>query len=128
MRKACEDAAAASELFFEEGLHGYYARVSGNSFLEHLYQRVMALLNVLYIQGLLSCDDEIWKGDYRKKHHDEELYIVEAISAKDLEQLQLAITTHVNNFRDFLIDTLERWSPNGLNWNVPESSEPGLYE
>jgi len=125
MRRACQDAEIAkpaSELFYEEGLHGYFARVARNNFLEHLYQRVMALLNVLYIHGLRSCDDENWIREYRQTHHDEEIRIVDAIAVGDLAKLEEAITFHVNNFRDFILITLEKWHPKGLNWNSQEDT------
>ena len=102
---------------FEEGLHGHYARVAGNQFLEHLYQRVMALLNVLYIQALRSCTDEEWIEEHRRAHHEEELEIIQAIEANDLAGLETAVTLHVNNFGDDLLALLKRWPPKGLDWD-----------
>jgi len=120
MREACQRAVSvdpAVELYFEEGLHGYYARVSANRFLDHLYQRVMALLNVLYIQALRSCDDDVWIQEHRQSHFEEELQIVDAIDADDLEALEEKVSLHIQNLGDFLLTTLKKWPPAGLNWH-----------
>jgi DNA-binding GntR family transcriptional regulator len=106
----------AADLVFEQGLHGRYARVAQNQFLEHLYQRVMTLLNVLYIQGIRSCEDEHWVRDFRRKHYSEEVAIADAIAARDLSELEEAVTTHVHSFQSFLLETLRTWPPQGLNW------------
>ena len=123
MRTACNSAAIvqpSAELVFEEGMHGIYARISGNSFLEHLYQRVMALLNALYIQGLRVCNDEEWVREHRETHQQEELEIIAAIEAGNLADLENVVTLHVNNFGDFLLATLKKWPPKGLTWDLEE--------
>jgi DNA-binding GntR family transcriptional regulator len=120
LRQACvrvSDDQSDTKLFFEEGLHGQFAQISGNKFLERIYTRVMVLLNILYIQGMKSCDDVTWINAYRLKHREEENRIVDAIEAGDLEKLETAISEHINNFRDFLLTTLEKWRPSGLSWD-----------
>jgi DNA-binding GntR family transcriptional regulator len=120
MRAACDSAARndfGPQMYFEHGLHGVYIRVGENRFLEHLYMRGMALLNVLYIHGLRACTDENWILEYRKQHHQEELDIIAAIEARDLARLKHALTLHINNFRDFILMTVRSWPPKGLNWN-----------
>jgi DNA-binding GntR family transcriptional regulator len=119
MRQASERALMAepaAELVFEQGLHGRFAQVAQNRFLEHLYQRVMTLLNVLYIQGIRSCEDADWIRDFRQKHYSEEVEIADAIVVRDLPRLEEAITTHLHGFRSFLLETLRTWPPQGLNW------------
>jgi DNA-binding GntR family transcriptional regulator len=120
LRQACvrvSDDHSDTKLFFEEGLHGQFAQISGNKFLERIYTRVMVLLNILYIQGMKSCNNETWINAYRLKHREEENKIVDAIEAGDLEKLETAISEHINNFRDFLLITLEKWRPSGLRWD-----------
>lgn len=120
MRAACEESAKVRpsvELFFEQGLHGYYAKLGGNTFLEHLYQRVMVLLNVFYVQGFRNCTDEKWLNDYRHQHYLEEMEIVDAIETGEILQLEKAVKVHVENFGSFIFTTLQNWPPQGLNWN-----------
>lgn len=124
MREASEralKALPAADLVFEQGLHGQFAHAAQNSFLEHLYQRVMTLLNVLYIQGIRSCEDAAWIQDFRLKHYVEEVEIADAIVARDLDRLEEAIATHVGGFQSFLLETLRTWPPQGLNWEQQES-------
>ncbi len=119
MRQASERALLVepdADLAFEQGLHGRFAHVAQNRFLEHLYQRVMTLLNVLYIQGIRSCQDADWIQDFRQRHHAEEVEIADAIAVRDLSRLEEAITTHVHGFQSFLLETLRTWPPQGLNW------------
>lgn len=110
----------AAELVFEQGMHGRYAHVAENSFLEHLYKRVMSLLNVLYIQGLRSCQDDAWIRDFRQKHYIEETQIADAIAGRDAAEVQSRVTMHVDSFKTFLFATLRTWPPEGLNWRPPE--------
>ncbi len=120
MREACQKTLSvdpAEELYFEKGLHGYYARISGNRFVDHLYQRVMALQGVLYIQALRSCDDERWIQEHRQSHFEEELQIVDAIADGNLKALEEMVSLHIQNFGGFLLSTLNRWTPAGLNWH-----------
>ena len=115
MREACQRAASvdpAVELYFEEGLHGHYARISENRFLNHLYQRVMALLNILYIQALRSCDDKRWIEEHRQSHFEEEL-----IANGNLKALEEMVSLHIQNLGLFLLSTLNKWTPAGLNWS-----------
>lgn len=119
MKQASERALMAepaAELVFEQGLHGRFAQVAQNRFLEHLYQRVMTLLNVLFIQSIRSCEDADWIRDFRQNHYSEEMRIVDAIVARDLSTLEGAITTHLNSLQSFLLKTLKTWPPQGLNW------------
>lgn len=121
MRSACLKAASvlpSVRLSFEEGLHGYYANISGNKFLEHLYKRVMALLNVLYIQGLRSCEDENWINEHRRVHYEEEMDIIAALEANDLARLENAVKLHVKTFGVDLLTALKEWPPIGLNWSL----------
>lgn len=119
LRKACEAAAITRpnpDHSFEEGLHGYFAKIAGNDFMFHLYQRVMALLNVLYIQAMRTSEDREWIRKYKDQHYAEELVIVESIADRDLSQLEKAVTTHIINFGDFIISSLKKWPPKGVNW------------
>ena len=119
MKQASERALMAepaAELVFEQGLHGRFAQVAQNRFLEHLYQRVMTLLNVLYIQSIRSCKDAEWIRDFRQNHYSQEMQIVDAIVARDLPRLEEAVTTHLSSLQSFLLETLRTWPPQGLNW------------
>lgn len=119
MKQASERALMAepaAELVFEQGLHGRFAQVAQNRFLEHLYQRVMTLLNVLYIQSIRSCKDAEWIREFRQNHYSQEMQIVDAIVARDLPRLEEAVTTHLSSLQSFLLETLRTWPPQGLNW------------
>lgn len=127
MYDACNRAANTSvgpEVFYEHGLHGVYVGVARNGFLQDLYSQGMALLNVLYIHGLRACTDETWVQDYRKQHYEEELQIIEAVEARDLQELERRVTIHINNFRDFILTTGRNWTPRGLTWD--KALEPVL--
>ena len=76
-----------------------------------------ALLTVLYIQTLRSCDDERWIQEHRQSHFEEELKIVDAIADGSLKVLEEMVSLHIQNLEEFLLSTLNSWTPAGSNWH-----------
>jgi DNA-binding GntR family transcriptional regulator len=113
----------SSDLVFEQGVHGRFAQVTRNQYLRNLYKQVMTLPNVLYLQGLKSCQDEQWVYDFRQKHYSEEMAIIDAIAARDLSRLEESITLHVYGLRDSLLRTLNAWPPEGLEMCFEDRTE-----